>query len=204
MDPERSEVSPSRPGCIIQVDCDGVLCHGLFGLQSWAIRARLGFLAAPLHPLRRRLRPAHRSADKSIDRFVPSRFYRYRSACAGSAEGLRRLRTAGYRLVLVTGRSARFQGGTTEEWLRRQGIRDVFDDVICCPDGLRSVEHKLGQAHRLRPVAAIEDDPATAVALAAVCPVWLIRTPLLGANPALPDIAVFPSLQAAAMAFLGL
>lgn len=152
------ETHTSRPGPptpdlrpILTIDMDGVFCRPLLGWNAGIHRTFLD-PDAPGRPAS--IPPAWIRLPWDTVRFGPRR------PMPEAREALERLHTV-RRLVVVTGR--RTQPGW---WLRRHGLRHLFERVLVNEGTLRSPHYKLTTLDLVDASEHIDDDPRTAQLLA--------------------------------------
>lgn len=159
-------------GVLLALDLDGVVCdlgpgvaarlHARFGIETHPATWHtydLSHLAVPAGELRPFLEATF--ADASLYDGAP--------VCVGVGPGLRGLQRDGWAIVAVTARAPHL-ADVTRRWVASTGL--PIDEVHHAPFLAKAeVAAALGAA------AAIDDHPAEAELLAAVCSSWLFSRP---------------------------
>ena len=159
---------------LIGLDLDGVLADLGPGVAA-RIEDRFGVATHPStwsHYDLRHLRlgvPHDRFVAFLDDVFADPDLYREAPLQAGAAVGVACLLEAGWRAVGITARPSHLRE-VTLAWLGRHGL--ALDAVYHARLG-----HKSQLAHELGVTATIEDNPAEAELLGAVCDSWLLDQP---------------------------
>lgn len=162
------------------LDLDGVLCD-----LGPSVAARIaGHFGVASHPSTwrsydlRQLRlgvPEDRLSAFLDETFDDPGLYAVAPVCEGVVPALRLLREAGWKLVGITARPPHL-AAATRSWLARHRL--PVDAVHHTAVGTKSeVARQLGAD------ASIEDNPAEAELLAAVCDSWLLDRPYNRASP---------------------
>ncbi|MBV8303502.1 MAG: hypothetical protein JOZ04_04780 [Acidimicrobiia bacterium] len=156
------------------LDLDGVLCD-LGPPVAARIARRFGVATHPAAWTRYDLRtldlgvprgPFHAFLDET---FGDPGLYGEALPVEGASYGVAALRAAGWRIVGITARPAHV-AGVTVSWLHAHGLS--LDDVHHTALGA-----KAQVARRLGVRATVEDNPAEAELLGAVCESWLLDRP---------------------------
>ncbi|MFB3816635.1 MAG: hypothetical protein ACE147_03120 [Candidatus Methylomirabilales bacterium] len=105
-----------------------------------------------------------------------SDFLATRPAYPEAVEGLRALGAAGHRLVVVTGRLPEHLGHT-ERLLRREGLRDLFEELVHRAGDESAAEYKPRIVLERRLDLLIDDELHVAAAVGARVPVLLLNRP---------------------------
>jgi uncharacterized HAD superfamily protein len=159
---------------LLALDLDGVLCD-IGPSVAARLSARFGVATHPsawrsydlrLLELGLPQAPFHSFLDET---FADPALYAQAPVVPGAAAGVAALRSVGWRLVAVTARAPHLAEATTE-WLARHRL--PVESVHHTPVGT-----KAAAAARLGVVASVEDNPAEAELLAAVCQSWLLDRP---------------------------
>jgi uncharacterized HAD superfamily protein len=142
----------------VSIDFDGVIIEKVLGVD-WASQTKTRLYKNGLKLA------IYRFIDVSWSRFN----HRFRKPIEGSKEGLLKLKDKGYRLVLITSRKG-YMREITFEWMKRWGYYDLFDDFYFNDMMIGSVDSKVENVGKVKPVMHVDDNWETVSQLATLNP----------------------------------
>lgn len=138
----------------VSIDFDGVIIEKVLGVD-WASQTKTRLYKNGLKLV------IYRFIDVCWSRIN----HRFRKPIEGSKEGLLKLKEKGYRLVLITSRKG-YMREISFEWMKRWGYYDLFDDFHFNDMMIGSVDSKVDNVEKVKPVMHIDDNWETVSRLA--------------------------------------